>query len=152
MDIKEALQLTGQHMRAHGLIEKGWKFRWDNAKKRFGTCSCSKKVITLSKVLVPYIDREEVEDTILHEIAHALVGCSHGHDRVWKAKCREIGARPERCGKDLPNYIKGALSNYIATCPNGHVRYRNRKPKHDVSCGKCCRTYNPKYKLVWEKL
>lgn len=41
--------------------------------------------------------REEVNDLILHEIAHALVGGDHGHDEVWKAKCVEIGARPERC-------------------------------------------------------
>jgi hypothetical protein len=41
---------------------------------------------------------EEIVDTILHEIAHALVGPRHGHDTVWKAKCTDIGARPERCG------------------------------------------------------
>jgi len=35
---------------------------------------------------------ELVRDTLLHEIAHALVGTAHGHDEVWKAKCLEIGA------------------------------------------------------------
>ena len=46
---------------------------------------------------------DQVRDTILHEIAHALVGPGHGHDAVWKRKCREVGARPERCGQaDMP--------------------------------------------------
>ena len=39
----------------------------------------------------------EVLDTILHEIAYALVDPKHGQDATWKATCSEIGARPRRC-------------------------------------------------------
>lgn len=43
---------------------------------------------------------DEIMETLLHEIAHALTP-GHGHDRVWKAKCIEIG------GKGLTYYNQG---------------------------------------------
>ena len=42
-------------------------------------------------------DDAEIEDTLLHEIAHALVGRRHHHDAVWRAKAREIGCTGQRC-------------------------------------------------------
>jgi len=39
-----------------------------------------------------------IEDSIRHEIAHAMVGCNRqndGHDDAWIAACRVTGARPE---------------------------------------------------------
>ena len=40
-------------------------------------------------------------DTVRHEYAHALVylrsgGVNHGHDRLWKAACREVGCTENR--------------------------------------------------------
>ncbi len=35
-------------------------------------------------------------DTILHELAHAIVGCKAKHGEEWKKKCVEIGAIPEK--------------------------------------------------------
>ena len=35
-------------------------------------------------------------ESLLHEIAHALVGRKHNHDAEWKAKAREIGCTGER--------------------------------------------------------
>jgi hypothetical protein len=70
-------------MARHGLA--GWRFAFDHARRRFGSCQFGRKTITLSRYL-----------TILHEIAHAL--CPHdGHGAAWKAMCRRIGAKPERC-------------------------------------------------------
>ena len=34
-------------------------------------------------------------DTILHEMAHALVGQVHGHDAVWQAQV--LGCSGRRC-------------------------------------------------------
>ena len=49
---------------------------------------------------IPYRNGpEEVRDTILHEVAHALVGPGHGHDTVWKATAAQVGARPQRRGR-----------------------------------------------------
>src|SRR5215207_599997 len=83
-------------MGRHGLLAGGWRFRFDNARRRFGSCRSREKVITLSRPLTLLNGEEQVRDTILHEIAHALTP-DDGHGPQWRAKCREVGARPERC-------------------------------------------------------
>ncbi len=37
---------------------------------------------------------EQVRDTVLHEIAHAIAGPEAGHGPLWKATARRIGATP----------------------------------------------------------
>ena len=104
MDIKEAFDLLQQEMGAHGLIDLGWSGKMDDAKKRFGLCQMNSKEISLSSPLAKLNSEDEVRDTILHEIAHALAwelyheNC--GHDERWQAICRRIGARPERTYDD----------------------------------------------------
>ncbi len=92
----EQLQASIDH---HNLT--GWSGGLDTAVKRFGVCNISKKHISLSRKLCELNSDEEVTDTILHEIAHALAFERHGencgHDHRWKSICVEIGARPEAC-------------------------------------------------------
>ena len=38
-------------------------------------------------------DIEEIRNTILHEIAHALVGNENVHNLVWKKKALELGVK-----------------------------------------------------------
>lgn len=96
MKIDEAETLALSLMGKHGLIPR-WRFKFDNAVRRFGLCSGRTSTISLSRKLTELNDREQVTDTILHEIAHAIVGVSHGHNANWKRKCVEIGCRPIRC-------------------------------------------------------
>lgn len=84
-------------MNKHGLSD--WTFQWDRKKKGFGYCRPSTKTISLSANLTQLNGEEEVTDTILHEIAHALDWVRNkkmGHDWSWKKICIEIGARPEQ--------------------------------------------------------
>ena len=37
---------------------------------------------------------EQIRDTVLHEIAHAIAGHGAGHGPLWKATARRIGATP----------------------------------------------------------
>lgn len=104
MDLNEAKNLTVELMEKHGLIAAGWKFKWDGAKRRLGCCSYSRKTIQLSRFYTKTLDVEEVKNTALHEIAHALAvirfgRAGHGHGLYWKQVCCEIGAKPERCAK-----------------------------------------------------
>jgi hypothetical protein len=101
MNPNDALALLSEKLTEHGLVSKGWQGELDNAERRFGVCRPSQKTISLSRILVAKNSDEEVRDTILHEIAHALAaietGENCGHDHRWQAICRRIGARPERC-------------------------------------------------------
>jgi predicted SprT family Zn-dependent metalloprotease len=118
-----ARKLALELMARHGLI--GWSFDLNRQKRTLGLCRYGTKTIELSIYLVDRNDPEVVRETILHEIAHALVGPGHGHDRVWKAKAIEIGARPERCGQaDMP------AGRWRADCPGcGQTFSRYRKPR-----------------------
>ena len=90
MKLSEAQRLAVSLMREHGLAQMGWTFGWDRARRRLGACHHDKRLISL---LVPLTihdtDDARVRNTILHEIAHALVGAEHGHDYVWRCKARE---------------------------------------------------------------
>lgn len=138
MNLNDAQSLAYQLMRQHGLWP-AWSFEFDNSVRRFGVCSHHRKLIGLSKPLTLLNDVSEVRDTILHEIAHALVNGKHGHDNVWKAKCREIGARPVRCySKETTEIVKG---RYQATCVCGLIHYRHKKS--EVTCACKCQVNKP---------
>ncbi len=99
MNPATALTRLQRSVEQHGLTD--WTVSLDSAVKRFGVCNISKKHISISRKLCELNSAEEVTDTILHEIAHALAFERHGencgHDSRWKAICREIGARPVAC-------------------------------------------------------
>ena len=100
-----------------------------------GLCHYVAKTIELSIHFVDHNGPEEIRDTILHEIAHALVGAGHGHNATWKKKCVEIGAKPQRCGQaDMPQ------GRWRAACGGcGEVFHRHRKPKRLGGAGSAAR-------------
>lgn len=90
----------------HGLINEkrhvyNWVFKWDNSKRRLGLCNYRYHVISLSKKLTPLRSIKEIENTILHEIAHALDFENRGkseHDKDWQEIALSIGCNGQRCG------------------------------------------------------
>lgn len=97
MDRFLALKIAEKEMTKHGLLEKGWKFKFDSAKRRFGLCSYSRKVLSVSRFFIDLNSEEEVTNTIRHEVAHALAGNDAGHGPVWKSYAVMVGAKPVRC-------------------------------------------------------
>lgn len=140
----EAKQLALELMAAHRLA--GWRFAFNRRKQSMGLCVYDRHTIELSLHFVERNSKEEIRDTILHEIAHALVGPKHGHDKVWKAKCVEIGARPVRCGEaDMPE------GRWQARCGGCGKKYdRHKRPKR--TRGWFCRACGAERgKLVWKE-
>ena len=129
----------------------GWTFRWSNSRRTYGTCFHHGKTISISKPLAELNVWEQTQDTVLHEIAHALAGASHGHDKKWKQICVEIGAKPERCYST--SEVIQPVPKYYAICPScGKVHVRNNFPRRrKYSCGYCTSVYNPDYLLEWKQ-
>src|SRR5512146_2021813 len=98
--LRDIEQLARKLMAEYELDLYGWEFGWDRAHQRAGQCDYTNQRITLSAPVMAFWPWAEAEQTIRHEIAHALAGSGHGHDATWRRKCRLIGARPERCGED----------------------------------------------------
>jgi predicted SprT family Zn-dependent metalloprotease len=96
MDLTRAEALARELMDLHG-VSDGWEFGWSRSVLKYGQAKRTWRrgvyvnEIVLSKRLTEVSEEAKVRDTILHEIAHALVGLEHQHDSIWKAKCLEIG-------------------------------------------------------------
>ncbi len=121
-------------MSTHGL--ESWTFKFNNSKRLLGICKEGKRQIELSSAYVYKNSVEHVQDTILHEIAHALVGVEHGHNDVWKDMCEKIGCSPKACDNtaSLPAGIWQARCAGCFTLFNRH-----RKPARiaGLYCKKC---------------
>lgn len=137
----DARKLAVKLMAEHGL--GGWQFAFNNRKTGLGLCVYPQPLrgrpgrIELSVAFIERISQEETLDTILHEIAHALAGKAAGHGPVWKAICRRLGARPERC-----SVIERTGGKYLGVCVGCEKKFhRFRRPK--ANCRYHCPTCGP---------
>jgi predicted SprT family Zn-dependent metalloprotease len=105
------LELARGLMHKHGL--KKWHFKFDHSTRRAGCCNYHDRRISISFALACRASDEDIRDTLLHEIAHALVGKKHNHDAVWKAKARQIGCTGERTHK-----LQFSPPRYSVRCEN----------------------------------
>ena len=133
----EAEKLAKDLMKHHGLDD--WTFQWNNTKRALGKCNGYRRVIYLSAIMTPLRPIERVKNTILHEIAHALVGVRHGHDYVWMMKALEIGCDGERVSNDNVQ----VQAKYMVKCDCGQVHRAHRKPKREHWCRCKGRAFNP---------
>lgn len=132
MNLHTAGRLARTLMAEHNL--QGWRFAWDRAVCRFGCCHHSTRTITLSRPLTSSEpDEQRVRNTILHEIAHALVGPNHGHNLVWYAKARAIGCDGRRCGTSEVS-IERRTQGRCRHCGHTFLRHRRTRGAHHVQC------------------
>jgi predicted SprT family Zn-dependent metalloprotease len=145
MDLTKARKLALRLMREHA-VPGDWVFQFDRSKVRFGKCNYGEKEISLSEYLVELNDEAEVRDTILHEIAHALLPRGAGHGPKWRAMAESIGCQPRRCyGEEVAR----PLPKYKGTCP-GCRRVIRRHRRTMIACGKCSPVFDRRYLFVWE--
>lgn len=124
-----------------------WRFRFDSAKRRAGSCAHRTRTITLSGPLTDLYDADTVREVILHEIAHALVGPEHHHDAVWKETARSLGAPDDA---RLPAHLPTPAAPWVGTCPVCESRKTlYRAPRRVVACGACACAFDPERILRW---
>jgi predicted SprT family Zn-dependent metalloprotease len=149
---RAARQRALELMVLHGL--EGWSFAFSRKVRRLGECYFDIKTISLSIHHVEYHDEAAVEDTILHEIAHALCGPSSvHHDEVWRATAIRVGANPDWRGS-----CKTPPGRWQAVCPScGLVyhRYKNPAKSSVVARGKiwyCRKCGVEQGRLLWREV
>jgi len=163
MNWHEAEKLARTLMDRHGLTARGWRFAWSRGKRELGACQIATRrnrvtgesetvrTIKLSRYLVAMNNDEEVRDTILHEIAHAIAGLEHGHDAHWQDVCRRIGAQPKRTAGEEVNAVEPP---YVITCSicrqvlqRRYKRIRAERLKQ-LYCGHCGPASNGKLRFA----
>lgn len=146
MDLFTAEREAKMLMAAHSLT--GWTFKWDNAKRRAGCCFHSARVISLSRPLTKLRDTDDVRNTVLHEIAHAIAGHRAGHGPEWVTIARRIGCNGQRCYESTPETT--VPHKWVGICPNGHTAKRHRKPSKVRSCGACSEDFDARFIIKWK--
>lgn len=93
--------------------------------------------ITLNQGLATQ-SREVIEDTIYHELAHAIVGVKEGHGKEWKRVVKII-----RNHTRLPLHVNGEITDVTEA-------YWMRGYKYVLRCEKCGQTigFNTKNDLI----
>ena len=138
MNLKDVTTLVEDVFKKHNLTD--WKFTFSTSKRAFGDCNSYFKKIRLSKVLCELNEEKHVIDSLMHEIAHALVGVKQRHNVIWKLKCREIGANPERCYSSKDVIMPPA--KHIYRCPGcgKDFNYNRLLKEHNrTACAICCK-------------
>ena len=125
-----------------------WGFRFDNGKRRAGQCNYTERVISISKHLVAHHSLDDVQQVVLHEIAHALVGKAAGHGPVFKKQAEILGYRGRNfTGRE----IAANEAPWVGHCSAGHVHYRYRKPTRPLACGLCGKTFSRANQIQWQR-
>lgn len=103
-----------------------WKVELFRSRTKIALCGGSAhRKIWVSAPFLEVNDSDFAVTVAKHEIAHALVGSFHLHDRVWKAKAIELGIAPFATLKcNSPN------GRWYAVCPVcRRTIYRYSKPR-----------------------
>lgn len=145
METHAAGLMARRMMNEHGLGH--WLFKFDRrAVGRLGCCRHGEQTISLSEKIVRLTDESVIRNTVLHEIAHALVGPGHGHDHVWRRQALAIGCNGNR-GHTVDT---SSLAPWLATCQCAGKKFRRHRLAANIrNCSACpdCKT-----KLEWQKV
>ena len=143
-----AVRAQAEALIATHLPADTWTCGFDHARTRAGQCDFGRHRITVSRHLAARADANALEQVVLHEIAHALVGSAAGHGSSWRSTARQLGYRGDRL-HDGP--IADDLAPWIGRCPSGHEHVRYRRPTRPTSCARCARRYDPANAIQWER-
>lgn len=129
-------------------LDPTWTFGFDRARTRAGLCDYRARRITVSRLLAERFDDDDIHQVLLHEVAHAIAGPGSGHGAAWKRVAREIGYVG---GRTHTGSVADELAPWVGDCPNGHRHYRFKRPARDVSCGRCSRRFDARFRIAWRQ-
>lgn len=147
LHLDRAQALADELLARHALHD--WRFRFDHARQRCGSCNHAVREITLSRHFTALNDPSEVRNTLLHEIAHALAGPEGSHGPHWRSVARRIGARPDATNHraSMPEPRWGLKCQSCGAIVGR--RHRRTLDLHRTRCAACGVRDG---RLVWEDL
>lgn len=135
----EVAALVKSKFDLYGLTQGSWTFSFDKCVTRAGCCDHSHRHITISQHLALNIKHpmSAVENTLLHEIAHAIVGMGEGHNLRWRSVAIAIGCDGERC-----HHFQLVAEKYAIACSVcGALNAMRHRIRHSIwkkaSCEAC---------------
>ncbi len=153
MNLQDAQSMARTLMDAHRC--SGVRFRWNNRTASAGRCLWGRDGsvwIELSRPITRVNDADVVRDTILHEIAHAHVGCQAGHGPAWVNACLAIGGSARPCKTFGEHGVKPPDTGWVGTCAQcGGVNHIRTLPTRRRSCSKCAPgAFSEAHVITWE--
>lgn len=88
-NLLRVLFLAEELLKRYDLADTKIEFR--NHFDARGKCYANGVKITLLLQHCMCDDVEDIKNTLLHEIAHAIVGIENGHNEAWQDKAKELG-------------------------------------------------------------
>ena len=123
-------------LKTHKLYQ--WSIVFDNAKTRVGICNYKTKSIGLSKYFLSSLNKLQLKDVLLHEIAHVLAWHGNWHGSKWKTIAKSIWCT------NIARTTKITIEKkwlYTASCPNCKKSFQAHR-KRKIACGDCCKKFN----------
>ena len=119
-----------------------------------GRADFRQKLISLNPLLRDVraglaFNREEIDRTLRHELAHLLAQFRVGRRRIaphgpkWREACRDLGIADEARCHNLPFASKSFPPRFVYVCPNCQQEFpRVRRIRRAIACLACCRKHN----------
>lgn len=110
----------------------GWTAEVSRGRRTIGLCSYTDKTIYLSKHHIENDSYDDVRDTVIHEVAHALNPLD-GHGNKWRQSAMAMGGT----GDQYHSHGSSYPSKWTTRCINGHAPKVYRWNKDTIYICKC---------------
>lgn len=144
----EFVGAMAERLMGESLDTQKWSFGFDAGKRRAGLCDHTNRRISLSRHMSLLHPVDQSRQVMFHEIAHALAGVKHGHDKQWLRIAQDLGYRNEKISA---REVDEVHAKWHGECPNGHEYFRYKKPTRVSSCSKCSRSFDAKFLIRWSE-
>lgn len=145
MDVTWISDRARELMAAH--LDGSWTFAFDRARTRAGLCRHDRRRISVSRELTGAMSPDQIDQVLLHEIAHALAGPDAHHGPQWRRIAMAIGCTGER----VVDVQAAQPRPWVGTCPRGHTLHRIRRPAGIRSCGRCSHSFDERFVISWAR-
>lgn len=125
-------------------LTHGWTLEFNNSKSCAGLCIEKGQRIVLSMQFINSLKTtiQDVMETILHELAHAIAGVYNMHNNTWKTIAMKIGSTGEEFCDIFATY------KFKLECPMGCCHYRHQLVKKVYTERKKGYATCPKHKTI----